>query len=215
MIKLPWNNWIHTILYVILCLIVILTGQYVSQINGINHEFGNPPLYDIIHKYLPDMSDYYYVNTILVGIITLRFIFVTKVYSNNHDINNNWHYQIQNYIFIISSVLLIRAICLMLTSQPTCTPQCYDDGGSFPFNTCFDYLYSGHTVSITVAAVCIIYNNTRNIEKLLWIIYVPLSALWIAMSRQHYTVDVFLAVFIGVISSVEIKTIYLTSNGNI
>jgi len=88
-------------------------------------------------------------------------------------------------------------LSMIVTSQPTCTPQCFNGQGSFPLNTCYDYVYSGHTVILTISAVGIWKDKAHIIEKILWLIYVPFVALWITMSRQHYTDDVVLGLLVG------------------
>jgi len=173
-----------TVSYVTMCLGFVLIGQYVSQEHGVEHEFGRRPLYDVVHAHLPDVSPYYWVNDVMVLFPLVRF----------------WHIgqDLQQFLFSALLALTARAFTLMVTSQPTCTPQCFHDAGSFPLHTCFDFLYSGHTVSITVASIGIIKDTTPwPSEKVFWFAYAPFCALWISMSRQHYTADTMLALLVG------------------
>lgn len=191
-IKIPWQNWKYTVAFCIASIGLVFLGQYTSQENGLAYEFGNSPLYDVVHHYLPDVSEYRYINHLLVILVIARFLHLGRA--------------LQEYLFLAFLALDARAIIIMVTSQPSCMPSCFppeSNGGSYPWNTCFDFLYSGHTVSITVAAICTIKHiKCRRLEKLFWALYIPASALWISMSREHYTADVLLAMLIGALMSI-------------
>lgn len=187
-LKLPWRltrrSWYFTLSYLTVTLGISLLGQYISQFHGTKYEFGKPELFDIVHWYLPDVSPYYWVNHIMVALVAFRFLSIRQ--------------NVQHYLFLTGTALAIRAVTLMPTSQTTCTPQCFADGGSFPINTCYDYMFSGHTVCLTIAALCITLDTKpRRWEKICWACYIPLCALWISMSRQHYTCDVLMGMMIG------------------
>ena len=180
----PIKKWQHTILLCVLSIGVVLTGQYVSQIHGIHHEYQKPPLYDIIHDHIPSMADYSWVNWVLLIVAVVRFL----------SLKQNF----QDYLFLTCVAMNVRALTLMVTSQPSCVPSCQTDPGSFPINTCFDFLYSGHEVCIAISCICIIRDSDcRRYEKFWWALYILMSAFWIAISRQHYTADVIIAMVIA------------------
>lgn len=188
---MPWTKWYYTISFYILTVGIVLGGQYISQQNGIKYEINKPPLYDVVHTYLPDMSTYYWLNTVLLAISVGRFLFLCKNY--------------QECSFLICCALIVRAITISVTSEPSCIPSCQNTNtpGSWVFNSCFDFNYSGHMVCITIACICIIKDfGCKFMEKCWWMLYIPLSALWIAASRQHYSSDVILSLFIASLMSI-------------
>lgn len=192
MLKLPWTQWWMTLVWCVTSFGFILLGQWVSQIHGMDHEFGQPPLYDVVHTYLPDLSPYYYMNTVYVVLAFIRFFWIDQ--------------SVQQFLYLVFLAMDIRAVGLMVTSQPTCIPQCFSDGGSWPLNTCFDFLFSGHTVCITVTALAIIRDTKPSIyEKICWAFYIPLCGLWIAMSKQHYGIDVLIGMLVGTLISMPVN----------
>jgi hypothetical protein len=181
----PWgDNYYYTGLYVVFGLCIIFLGQYTNQMIGLAYEFGKPPLWDIVHIYLPNLAEYYWVNTILVIIVALRFISLKE--------------HIHNYIFLTITALMMRAVILTVTSYPSPIPSCATNPGNFYWNSCFDMLFSGHIVCITIAVMCI-YKDTRphKFEKCAWILYACLSAIWVASSRQHYFSDTLVGLVVG------------------
>lgn len=178
------KTWRQTILLCVVSFGIVLLGQYVSQVHGVDHEYQKPPLYDVIHTYLPDLSNYYWMNWILLAVVVLRFI----------SLKQNF----QDYLSLTCMAMVIRAFTLMVTSQPSCIPSCQTNPGNWFLSNCWDFNYSGHEVCIAVACICIIKDtDSSRFEKLFWAVYIPLCALWIAMSRQHYTADVMLSMVIA------------------
>lgn len=189
MVKVPWTSWYCTIPFVGVCLSFAVYGEYQSQVTGTEYALGLPPLWDAVHKNLPDMSAYEALNTVLALLVTVRFL------SLGQDF--------QQFLFLIGLALACRTVSMLVTTQPTCTPQCFQTGGSFPWNTCYDYVYSGHTVVITIAVIAILKDRGPHwLEKMLWGLYAPCCALWISMTRQHYTDDVVLGLLVGSLMSV-------------
>lgn len=188
---LPWRKWIYTIIIGLFTIPFVLLGQYVSQYDGTRYSYQKPPLYDVVHQYLPDLSNYWWIMWILLAVSVLRFFSLKRTTVET-----------QEYIIVTCIALCARAVSIMVTSQPSCIPSCQTNPGQWPFNTCFDFLFSGHTVCIVTASCAIIKDsNSKRIEKVFWLIYMPLSALFITMCRQHYTCDVFLGLLIGFLLS--------------
>lgn len=184
MLSIPWQSWKYTVPFFLCCMGIALYGEYQAQENGTVHSRALPPLWDVVHTYLPDVSDYSYLNNVFALVVVIRLLSLEP--------------QLQQYLFLIGVALACRSLSMIVTTQPTCTPQCFSTGGSFPWNTCYDYVYSGHTVSITISAICICKSvNAYRFERVMWAMYAPLCALWISASRQHYTTDVVLGLFIG------------------
>lgn len=189
----PWKkNYWYSGLFIIFGIGIILLGQYISQYNGIKYEYQKPPLYDAIHSNFPDVSKYYWINSLLVIIVALRLLFF-RHYNHVHDC-----------IITIIYAMIARAINISFVSIPSCIPTCFDSPGSFPFNTCFDFMFSGHTVTITIIIMFICAKLNKYYEKIFWILYLFFAALFIICSKQHYSSDVFLAILFGIFLSLFI-----------
>jgi hypothetical protein len=185
---------------------VVLAGQFISRLNWIAHELGKPPLFDIIHRNLPDLAAYAFMNWIFLTMPMARFFWLRQ--------------DVQLYTFLVCAALSLRAITISVTSQPSCT--CFGDDLGTILSGCSDYWYhpmrihrasvyltargargvwnsfSGHVVVISLSAFRIIRDRgPRLIEKILWALFIPTTACFISASRTHYTVDVILAVAIA------------------
>jgi hypothetical protein len=104
---------------------VVMLGEYISMINWIAYEYGKPPLFDVVHTYLPDMSAYSFVNWILVGLAAVRFWWLGQ--------------DRQLYLRLLCLALSLRALTISVTSQPSCA--CFDTTGTI-FSGCSDFWYT-------------------------------------------------------------------------
>ena len=64
------------------------------------------------------------------------------------------------------------------------------------FNTCNDYMFSGHTVHVISFLLFILYFSKNIIEKIILICFAIFLLFIIINSRMHYTSDIIVAVII-------------------
>jgi hypothetical protein len=146
-----------------------------------------PKVFDIMHKYLPDWSNYDWLNNaiLLVTIIPL-------VYQND----KNLYFDFVSLIIIIN---IIRDIIINITILPkdkNCDLKKYSFMYSTAFGACYDKIFSGHFAFVFI--LTLLYNSYSIITNMpmiiLWNIF---NAVSILLIRSHYTIDIIISVFIS------------------
>ena len=138
------------------------------------------PLYDIGHAMLPDTSKYRIVN----DIIPMSLFSTALMTSKNQE--------------LLVKALVVTFIIRMLTVYATVLPKSTKGECKFKksyIGGCHDKLFSGHMSMIVISSIALIssFPQYRNYIILLNIV----AGIMIVSSRDHYTVDVLLAVFLS------------------
>jgi hypothetical protein len=172
-------------IFVILIIIILLITNIIVFYNENHYESyydtriknnkTSPKVYDIGHKYLPNISHYEYIINILLILSACIFF----IYPN----------MFVKFCILFLVIIIIRLITVQLTVLPktNCTikPTIVLSG------YCYDKIFSGHT-----AFICLITLFLFNLKKIsiftLFIINVLFGLLIIA-TRSHYTIDVVFA----------------------
>lgn len=137
-------------------------------------------IYDISHKYLPDLSKVQYMDILANSIILLPLLL------NNGDR--------QDYVGYLLVILAIRAVFISSTILPK-DKSCCDTVGvsTFVFGHCYDKMFSGHFAAVFLFSL-IYSKHTSNIWGL--VLLNILNTLVILMRRAHYTIDILASFFI-------------------
>lgn len=197
MINIPWinnpNSWLYTISFLIISVVITyVSGTIVNNI-GNKHSKDSPPLYDLIHDKLPNLSKFFGLNNILVLLPLVRLITISTTV-------------LQQFFFLYSIGILLRSITTLSTNIPTVSPECITKGGkkyTLIDGGCHDYIFSGHTLLLVISSMIILKEpSISQREKLWWIVYSIAVSLFISMSRHHYTVDVIISWIIGVLLTI-------------
>jgi len=182
---------------IIILFIIISSFSYLTYINGhnfyenrIKNNKINPKVFDIGHKYLPNLTE----NNILLIILN------TFVSLSPFIIHFIFGYPIlPEFIYYSIIIYLIRMIMINITILPK-EKKCYNHFDFFSlFNGhCYDKIFSGHFASIFLLILILYKNNIiTNIPVLS--LYAIFNAIFILLIRSHYTIDIIVALFVVIL----------------
>lgn len=167
-----------------LLLIFVLYMNY--RTNEIGEEFYftrkkqkkiNPKIYDISHKYLPNLHEYEnnIINIIPLG-IALPLIMNLKIFIE--------------FITLFIIILIIRSILIYVTILPGHS-KCQNSNYSITsLGGCYDKIISGHTAWVFLASLFLHKYKILSIHSLIMINL--LNSMFLLSTRAHYTVDILL-----------------------
>jgi len=138
---------------------------------------------DIFHNVLPHFQHFEYASDIL---LVLVFVYLAIM-------NFGLIYQLAGFIF---TLVLLRQLIIQITVLPkneTCNIKdtCMFRGG------CYDKIFSAH-FGIVMLTTWVLYDNGL-INKFVMIFINLLNALFILLSRNHYTIDIIVSIFVVII----------------
>jgi hypothetical protein len=154
--------------------------------NRVNESKTTPKVYDIMHKYLPDLSasqTLFFVANIVV--------FLPIAFGNDVALE---------YMSYFPLILLARSIFNLVTILPK-NKLCSDDTyGLYNviFGHCYDKIFSGHFASSVLLSL-ILYNKGVIKNAWLHVGFNVANALVILLLRWHYTIDILVALFVTIV----------------
>ena len=137
------------------------------------------PLYDIGHQLLPDTSKYRIVNDVVPAVLII-FAMLSK--HNTQFVN------------ALSIAIVIRIITAYSTVLPKSTKDTCKFSGSI-IGGCHDKMFSGHMTVNILASITIAKSHPEYIPVLFATNI--LAGLSIISSRDHYTIDILVALFLA------------------
>jgi len=146
----------------------------------------NPKVYDIMHKYLPEIKKYEWINNgiILIALIPLFMESNLQLYLD--------------FSLLLLVVNFIRDITINLTILPK-NKNCELDNISEVYKQlaggCYDQIFSGHFAFVYLLSL-IYYNNNIITNIPFLVIYNLLNSFVILTTRSHYTIDIVVSYFI-------------------
>ena len=151
--------------------------------NRIDNNKVTPKVYDIMHKYIPEIKDgEWLTNTIIV----LSTIPLFKEYN----------YQLYfDFILLLFIVNFIRDITINLTILPKhkdCSLKNHSEIYKHIAGACYDKIFSGHFAFVFLLS-SIYYNNSVITNLPFLIIWNLINAVLIISVRSHYTIDIWVA----------------------
>jgi hypothetical protein len=138
---------------------------------------------DIFHNLLPHIPDFEYASDILSGLV---FAYLAIM-------NFELFYQLSGLIF---TLVLLRQFIIQITILPK-NEACDIKHSSMFRGGCYDKIFSGH-FGITFLSTLILVDNGL-IHKLVAILINFVNALFILLSRNHYTIDIIVSIFVVII----------------
>lgn len=143
-----------------------------------------PQVFDIAHKYLPDL---HYVEWIhhLTFIFLIPMFFYPVIYK---EYSSYWL-----ILFIIRSFMIVVTV---LPKYKNCSTKNEDNNKIYKLLTggCYDKIFSGHFASILLATLLYLKYGLININNLIFINII--NAFLILATRSHYTIDILVAIFV-------------------
>ena len=138
---------------------------------------------DIFHNMLPHIVEFEYVSDIISGLV---FVYIAIV-------NFKLIYTVAGFAFTIA---LIRQFIIQMTILPK-NEVCDIKHSSVFRGGCYDKIFSGH-FGITFLMTLLLYDN-GHISKLFMIVINFINGLFILLSRNHYTIDIIVSIFVVII----------------
>jgi len=155
------------------------THYYTYYINRVNKK--NPKVYDIGHKYLPNIEQYEYLIN-LIGLFIIYWLFYNVSF-------------IVEFIILIILIYIIRIFTIQLTVLPKMKNCSYNN---FTLNGfCYDKIFSGHVAFLFLFTLFLFHY--KNISLLSLIFINGLYGLLIIATRAHYTIDVIVSLLVSFI----------------
>jgi hypothetical protein len=135
----------------------------------------NPKVYDIGHKYLPNIAKYEYIVNVILGLSACIFFIYPKIFVP--------------FCILFFIIFVIRLITIQLTVLPktSCNVKKSFDLSGY----CYDKIFSGHTAFFCL--ITLFLYNLKKISILPLVIINVFYGMLIVAARSHYTIDVVVA----------------------
>lgn len=181
----------YKILIIISSLIILCLGNYYLFELGNRTLDTNTYIYDMGHSLLSDHSQIKDIINYIILIIIIIFLIFNK--------NGNLKTVFLQIIGYTIPLFLLRLICIFSTILPTInddTLQSEWKSKYYILGHQFDKVVSGH-MTLTIILIYIFSRNTPNLKIVYYILGI-LQAIFLITTREHYTVDVILAIVITI-----------------
>ncbi len=165
-------------------------------------------LHDFGHELIPYTCESSFVKrNIQTTVILFSLpIFLARCYFLTNGIQN-----INNFLYIAGTIMILRTLTMISTSYPNPNPQCYDNSindisysdailqtiSAFPTKSCGNLMFSGHTMFLTLLfwfETHFLY--THWFCKIVSLFKTLLGIYFIIACRSHYTADVVVSILI-------------------
>ena len=140
----------------------------------------NPKVYDIGHKYLPDIEKYQFILN-----FEILFIIYWLFYNS---------YFFIDFLILMLIIYFIRLFVIQLTVLPK-MKNCTISNSISITGYCYDKIFSGHFSFFFLFTLFLFHY--KHISQLYLFIVNLLYAFLIIATRAHYTVDVFVSLLIS------------------
>jgi hypothetical protein len=138
---------------------------------------------DIFHNILPHFHHFEYASDILV----------VSVFAYLAIMNFELVYQLGGFIF---TLVLLRQLIIQMTVLPK-NESCDVKDTSMFRGGCYDKIFSAH-FGIAMLITLVLFDNGL-INKFFMVFINLLNAFFILLSRNHYTIDIIVSIFVVVI----------------
>jgi len=138
---------------------------------------------DILHNVLPHIPKFEYASDILTLLV---FAYLAIM-------NFELFYQLGGLVF---TLVLLRQFIIQITVLPK-NELCHIKHSSIFRGGCYDKIFSAH-FGITFLSTLILFDNGL-INNLFMIMINFFNALFILLSRNHYTIDIIVSIFVVII----------------
>ncbi|KAM9819884.1 phosphatidylcholine:ceramide cholinephosphotransferase 2 [Syngnathus typhle] len=214
-IRLPTEWWKTTLLFFYAGFSLLLTTAVITVVHErVPPKENIPPLPDSFFDYINEVK-WAFTVTEVNGIVLVTIWFLQLFFFNHKSI------VCRRYFFLVGTLYLYRCITMYITVLPvpgihiTCAPKLYGDsygkvqrilklisGGGMSITSshimCGDYLFSGHTVMLTLTYLFIKEYSPRSFwwyHLMCWLLS-AVGVVCILVAREHYSVDVVVAYFV-------------------
>lgn len=154
-------------------------------------DLNEKPLFDIIHRLFPSMTDYYWLGDVLITLLVFFAAYV--IYRKKLDVSV--------IILMVLMLFLIKCITTMVTILPDPSGYCVEKHGGKKtlkaiYGTCNDLMFSGHT-GLAFLILFILQKNVSKTAFALLAMYVSILCFITVVTKNHYTIDVIVSFFVA------------------
>ncbi|XP_061106785.1 phosphatidylcholine:ceramide cholinephosphotransferase 2-like [Conger conger] len=212
---LPLEWWKTGVAFIYACFNLVLTTVVITVVHErVPDKETSPPLPDKFFDYI-DRVSWAFTVTEVNGMILLGLWFMQWLFLKYRAIAG------RRFFFLMGTLYLYRCVTMYITTLPvpgkhmTCAPKLYGDsqakvhrilqlisGGGLSMASsdlmCGDFLYSGHTLMLTLTYLFIKEYSPRTFwlyHVVCWLLSI-VGVVCILVAHEHYSVDVVVAYFI-------------------
>ncbi|XP_054635848.1 phosphatidylcholine:ceramide cholinephosphotransferase 2 isoform X1 [Dunckerocampus dactyliophorus] len=213
--RLPSEWWKTMLLFLYVIFSLVLTSVVITVVHErVPPKESIPPLPDTFFDYI-DRVKWAFTVTEVNGIVLVTIWFIQLFFLNYKSI------VCRRYFFLLGTLYLYRCITMYITILPvpgmhmTCAPKLYGDfyakfqrilrlisGAGLSITKshimCGDFLFSGHTVMLTLTYLFIKEYSPRSFwwyHLMCWLLS-AVGVVCILVGHEHYSVDVVVAYFV-------------------
>lgn len=162
------------------CIVYLISNSFTYKIG--TETQCQEPLHDVLHGMLPDYSRFIFVRDFLLVLFLIPIVFI----------EHKWMF-VQEFWGLFLYVVFIKAICIFFTYVPSSFPKCGEKDYKY-LNHCHHIQVSAHAAFCTLLAILYVKYNLCN--NLIYII-VAMYAIFILLTRAHYTCNVIEGIIIA------------------
>jgi hypothetical protein len=179
------------IIIVVYIILFVLNGIILKHIDKSEHgRTDRPPLTDKFHNLLSCLNDKYgYTIIVIIDILLYGIMGLAFYTSYYYDTNNIYLNEFMPKLLIL---FYVRLLCIWVTELPTSMNTNYRTILS-PITV--DHMFSSHTMFMMSFLIYIRLFYTK-ISKSLIMIFMIIYSMLIICTREHYSVDVIVAITI-------------------
>ena len=175
------------LLLIVILVVFLFTNKYV--LDYIEHTGDNfymnqsshfPTIYDILHEGLPHIPMLEHMSDVICIILLLSLVVLDRTM---------FYY----FLGFILTIFIIRSVTIFVTVLPK-NKKCNVKYANMFRGGCYDKIFSGHFATGLLATLMLYSSNYISMLLLLFVNF--LNALFIILSRNHYTIDIIVALFI-------------------
>lgn len=177
-----------SILFLLYALFYVAHGQNLHNLETKSEKFYQKKenykrVQDFFHDMFPHYAQFEYVPDI-ISCSLIAYLALMKF---------NLIYQLSGFIF---TLVILRQLVIQMTILPK-NEICNIKHSSVLRGGCYDKIFSGH-FGITFLTTLILYDN-RLINKFFAIVINVVNALFMLLSRCHYTIDIIVSILVVVV----------------
>jgi hypothetical protein len=206
MIFTYWHVFISLIILIIVGFLEIVMVENMEY-----KEYNKKPLFDHLHKIMPEISA-----DIPTQIAIMLMIYTVVRFYNKPEI-------LTFYFFSTTVMLIGRLSTFSITQTPPvtvvgdmnrhtrCKRTMFQKLG-FKFDlseTCMDNMFSAHTANSIIPMMMVLLYSNYKYEKIAISIIALVNAFFVIISRLHYSADVIVSVFLSITVPLALKYTFI------
>lgn len=168
---------------IVFCIIINRSNLHYLEIRSekfYQNKSNSKKVFDLFHNLLPHIEKWEYASDVLFILVFLFMAFK----------NLNLVYTAVGYLI---AIIIVRTLFVNLTVLPKNEICSIHDSSSFR-GGCYDKIFSGHYAG-TLLMTILLYNH--HYINTMWLFMINIvNALVILISRNHYTVDIVVSIFV-------------------